>query len=71
MSIWVIVVKYIDRAEVNISQDAYVNYNDAVKSIRGRIDEQWIKQMDDYNFMDMDRDIIYTLKTVFARKEDL
>ena len=65
-SCWVILVQYKDKPyQSNVSQDAYATYEQAKAFILTR---QNIKQISDYDFVNEDEDIVYTLKTVMIKE---
>lgn len=60
MTGWVILVRY-KNGDVNISQDGYKTYQSAVAEVIRKD----VKQIDDYNFIDEDKEIHYELKAVY------
>lgn len=67
MTGWVILVRY-ENGDVNISQDGYELYIDAVRAVHNKIKEDNLKIIDDYNYYDKETEILYILKTLHIRK---
>lgn len=60
MTGWVILVRY-KNGDVNISQDGYKTYQSAFAEVI----KKDVRQIDDYNFIDEDKEIQYELKAVY------
>lgn len=62
-SCWVIKVTYLNHKEVNFNE-AYWTLDKCLSAMRDKINfEDWEK-LDDYTYMDTDKDIIYEAKLV-------
>ena len=60
---WVIKVTYLDKKEINFNE-AYWTLDKCLAVMRAKIDfEDW-QRIDDYTYMDMDKNIIYEAKLV-------
>lgn len=66
MSVWVLMVSYKD-GTTNVSQEAYQTYHEAVEAVEDKIDPNYKKIVNDYVTVDMERSIVYEIKTIFIK----
>ena len=62
-SCWVIKVVYLDKRDINFNE-AYWTLDKCISAIKKKIELEDLQIIDDFTFMDMDKDIIYEAKLV-------
>lgn len=65
MNAWIILVRFKD-GEVNVSQEGYRTYQEVVREVRSK-NSEYLKQVDDYNFIDEEYNIHYEIKALFVK----
>ena len=68
-SAWVIFMSF-QNGNSNVANDAYSTYELAKKELRRRIGSENIKQLDDYIFYDLVKEIKYELKLITIFEEE-
>ena len=68
MNAWIILVRFAD-GSVNVSQDAYYDYQQAVKEINSKISYKNIRCVNNYFIIDTENNISYEIKAITIKKE--
>lgn len=68
-SAWVIFMIF-QNGNSNVANDAYSTYESAKKELRRRIGSENVKQLDDYIFYDLVKEIKYELKLITIFEEE-